>query len=394
MQLLKPSNRRPTMMHTKIAVLAIFLAIAALSTAEKKIICYYESWAKDNPGEGKYPITSLDVNLCTHVIYSFVGVKSNGEFKLLDDKSDLPHFTKYVKGHGAKALLSVGGASEKSKKFSNIAANAESRHRFVESAVNYLKKYNFDGLDVDWEYPNQNGGKKADKKNFVELLKELKQAFSSHGYSLSAAVGAEQDSASRSYKISKIAAYLDFINVMTYDFNGYYNGYTGMNSPLYASAKDEHDDYYRQLNINASIHYWLDQGAPANKLIVGIPFYGITFTLKDSSQHGLHAPASGPGKKGPFTNDEGNIGYNEMCVNLKKSGWTVVRTGKEDVPYAYKGKQWVSYDDPSSVRLKAEYAKSHNLGGVMIWSVDTDDFHGNCGPKNALLNAIHGVLKK
>ncbi|XP_078034878.1 endochitinase-like [Augochlora pura] len=380
-------------MLTKFSVIAIFLAIAVSTFAENKIICYYEGWAKDNPGQGKFPITSLDVKLCTHVIYSFVGVKSSGEFKLLDDESDLPQFTKYVKGHGAKALLSVGGASEKSKKFSNIAADAESRSRFVQSAVHYLQKYNFDGLDVDWEYPNQNGGKKADKNNYVELLKELKSAFSKHQWSLSAAVGAEQDSASKSYKIRKIAEQLDFINVMTYDFNGYWNGYTGMNSPIYASERDAHDSYDWQLNINASIHYWLDQGAPAHKLILGVPFYGITFTLKDSSKHGLHAPTSGPGKKGPYTNDEGNIGYNEICVDLKNGGWTVVRDSKEDVPYAYKGKQWVSYDDPSSIKPKAEFAKHKNLGGVMIWSIDTDDFHGNCGPKNALLKTINDVLK-
>nr|XP_033321130.1 acidic mammalian chitinase-like [Megalopta genalis] len=376
-------------MRTKILVLAVFLAIAASAFADKKIVCYYESWAKDYPGQGKYPITYLNVKLCTHVIYAFVEVKANGEFIMPQDVSDLVHFTKYVKSNGAKALLSVGGASENSKTFSNIAANPASRSQFVKSALHHVQMHNFDGLDVDWEYPNQNGGMKADKNNFVTLLRELKNAFASHHWLLSAAVGAEKGSASQSYEIREVAAQLSFINVMTYDFNGYWSGYTGMNSPLYASPKDGDN----QLNVNASIHYWLSQGAPANKIIVGVPFFGMTFTLKNSKNHGVHAPTSGPGIKGPYTNDKGNIGYNEMCVDLKKGGWTVVWDRKEDVPYAYKGNQWVSYDNPSSIKQKAAYAKHYNLGGVMIWSVDTDDFHGNCGPKNALLKAVNAGLK-
>ncbi|XP_033321130.2 acidic mammalian chitinase [Megalopta genalis] len=376
-------------MRTKILVLAVFLAIAASAFADKKIVCYYESWAKDYPGQGKYPITSLNVKLCTHVIYAFVEVKANGEFIMPQDVSDLVQFTKYVKSHGAKALLSVGGASENSKTFSNIAANPASRSQFVKSALHHVQMHNFDGLDVDWEYPNQNGGMKADKNNFVTLLRELKNAFASHHWLLSAAVAAEKGSASQSYEIREVAAQLSFINVMTYDFNGYWSGYTGMNSPLYASPKDGDN----QLNVNASIHYWLSQGAPANKIIVGVPFFGMTFTLKNSKDHGVHAPTSGPGIKGPYTNDKGNIGYNEMCVDLKKGGWTVVWDRKEDVPYAYKGNQWVSYDDPRSIKQKAAYAKHHNLGGVMIWSVDTDDFHGNCGPKDALLKAVNAGLK-
>lgn len=76
---------------------------------------------------------------------------------------------------------------------------------------------------------------------------------------------------------------------------------------------------------NASIQYWLSQGAPRNKVIEGLPFYGHTYTLKDPNNHGLHAPTSGPGNAGPYTDEKGTIGYNEMCVALKNSSWHVVR---------------------------------------------------------------------
>ncbi|CAK9808299.1 Acidic mammalian chitinase [Anthophora plagiata] len=330
--------------------------------------------------------------MCTHVIYSFIGINKNGVIKLLDDAADLTKFTKHVKSNSnVKALVSIGGASEGSAKFSAVVNNPNVRQKFVKNAVTFLEKYNFDGLDVDWEYPHQGSGShKSDKANFVELLKELKQAFSKKNYILSAAVGAEADLASKSYLVSSISKYLDFINIMTYDFNNPGNSYTGMNAPLYASSKD--DDYQKTLNVNAAVRYWLSQGAPANKIVVGIPFYGITFTLKDANNHGLHAKTTGPGKAGPYTNEAGSIGYNELCVDLKKSGWHVVRDEQEKVPYAYKGKQWISYDDAQSIREKAEFIKSLGLGGAMVWSIDTDDIRGNCGKKYPLLSALHNVL--
>ncbi|XP_076235082.1 chitinase-3-like protein 1 [Calliopsis andreniformis] len=391
-------------MHTKILFLFAFLAMTAAALAEskfnsfkhpilpKKIVCYYESWAKYRKGEGKYTIHDIPANLCTHVLYSFVGINTDGSVKLLDDAQDLSQFTSFIKRHnGVKPVLSIGGASEGSKKFSEVVSNQSTRERFVRNVVAFLEKYHFEGLDVDWEYPSQNGGRKSDKRNFVLLLKELKQAFSSKGYSLSAAVGADSDSAPKSYDIPEISKYLDFINIMTYDFNGNWNHYTGMNSPLYPGPKD--DSYQRTLNINAIVEYWLSHGAPREKIIVGLPFYGITFTLKNPDEHGLYAPTTGPGKSGPYTDEAGTIGYNEMCVKIHEGGWNIVHTKKERVPYAYKHHQWISYDNPESIREKAEYIKSKNLGGAMIWSIDTDDFKGACGPKHVLLKAVHNTLK-
>ena len=379
-------------MHAKVLCLIAFLAIAASAFAEKKVICYYESWAKYRSGAGKYNINNINVELCTHVIYSFAGIKTDGSVKLLDDASDLTKFTSFVKKHhGVKALLSIGGASEGSKKFSTVVSNFSVRHRFVRNVVAFLEKYHFDGVDIDWEYPNQNGGRKSDKHNYVLLLKELKQAFAGKRLSLSAAVGAEASSASESYIISQIAKYLDFINIMTYDFNGSWNHNTGMNSPLYHSSKD--DSFQRTLNINSSVHYWLSHGAPRSKVIVGLPFYGASFTLKNAKQHGLYAKASGPGKAAPYTGEAGTIGYNEMCVDIRDGGWHVVRDKEQRVPYAYKGNQWVSYDDATSIREKAEYVRSMDLGGAMIWSIDTDDFNGHCGAKHVLLSTVNKVLR-
>lgn len=372
-------------------LLTILLAIAATSSAQKKIICYYESWATYRNGEGKYSIEDIPAELCTHVVYSFVGIHDSGSMKLLDNAQDLTRFSQFVKSRGAKALISVGGASENPGKFSNVANDLGTRSTFVRSAVALLDEHGLDGLDVDWEYPNSGSGTHDyDRENFVRLLKELKDALAPKGYSLSAAVAADPDAVQTSYIVPKVSKILDFINVMTYDFNGAWNDYTAINAPLHPSPKD--DSYQRTLNVVASIEAWLSAGAPAEKIIVGIPFYGRSFTLKDPNEHGIHAPTTGPGKAGPYTQEAGYIGYNELCVHFHTGTWTVVHAEKQGVPFMYHAHQWIGFDDGWSIGRKTHFINNRNLGGAMIWAIDTDDFRGVCGPKHPLLNAVRKGL--
>ena len=101
-----------------------------------------------------------------------------------------------------------------------------------------------------------------------------------------------------------------------------------------------------------SIDHWMEAGAPREKLIMGMPLYGQSFTLSSSSNHGLNAPAPSPGSKGPFTQQPGFLAYFEICDSVKNEGWTVVGPNEQMGPYAYKDKQWVSYDDKATIRKK------------------------------------------
>ncbi|KOC59780.1 Chitotriosidase-1 [Habropoda laboriosa] len=384
----------------KTAVLAAFLAFATMcSAANSKIVCYYGSWANYRPGPGKFEVTDIDPTLCTHIIYTFVGLSADGNVQVLDSWLDLPSglngFGKFTKlrelSPSTKAMIAMGGWNEGSIKYSQMASNPAIRSRFVQNVVNFLKTYNFDGFDLDWEYPNQRGGNAADKQNFVNLLSELRQELNKHGFLLSVAVGAAESSASQSYLISQVAQYADFINLMTYDLNGSWNSNTGINAPLYASSRESGNQ--AKLNANSAARYWISQGAPANKLILGIPAYGRSFTLANPGNNGVGAPTIGAGTAGPYTREAGMIGYNEICSNFGQGGWTVVRDNEQRVPYTFKGNQWIGYDDVQSVREKVNFIKALGLGGAMIWSVETDDFRGNCGQKYPLLRAINDVLR-
>lgn len=382
----------------KALLLAVFLADAITGiVADRKIVCYYGSWAAYRPGLGQFEPKDLNPALCTHIIYTFVGITTDGNVQILDSWLDLPNgrdgYGKFTRlrelSPGTKALVAIGGWNEGSVKFSQVAASPELRARFAQNAVAFLQTYNFDGLDIDWEYPNQRGGNPADKDNLIALLKELKQAFNNYGYLLTIAVGAAQSSASKSYHISELSRQVDFINLMTYDFHGAWDRFTGINAPLYASSSEQGDD--ANLNVNSAVKYWLSQGASADKLILGVPSYGRSFTLANPSNNGVGAPAVGGGNSGPYTRQTGMLGYNEICVNIQ--GWTVVREPQQRVPYAFSGNQWVGYDDPTSIAEKTNYVVSNGLGGVMIWSVETDDFRGTCGEKYPLLNTINRILR-
>ncbi|CAB4059746.1 E3.2.1.14 [Lepeophtheirus salmonis] len=120
------------------------------------------------------------------------------------------------------------------------------------------------------------------------------------------------------------------------------------------------------------------------KLFSGVPFYGRAFALLNPHDHGIGSKTKATSFNGPYTREDGFMGYNEICEELDE----------EEEPWEI----WVSYDDEKSLRVKAEYAHDNNLAGVMTWSIDTDDFRGNCkshkGLKYPLLRVLNNALHK
>lgn len=388
-------------MMFKAALLVAFMTtIVANVQAEKKIVCYFGSWTVYRPGNGKIQIEDLNPKLCTHMIYSFIGINTDGSVRVMDAWADLPdgggkdgfgNFVRLSNRNGAIPMIAIGGWNEGSVKFSQVTSNPQTRSRLVQEVVKFLQRYNFKGFDVDWEYPNQRGGQPADRQNFVALLRELRQEFDRYGYTLSVAVGAAEKSASQSYIINQVTQYVHFVNLMTYDMNGSWNKVTGLNAPLYASSREQGDQ--AKLNVDASVRYWLSQGAPANKLVLGIPSYGRSFTLANPGNNDVGAPATGPGAAGPYTREAGMLGYNEICEYIRQGGWNIRRENQQHVPFAVNGNQWVGYDDVQSVREKCNYANRMNLAGAMMWSVETDDFRGICGARYPLLSVMNEVIR-
>lgn len=126
--------------------------------------------------------------------------------------------------------------------------------------------------------------------------------------------------------------------------------------------------------------------------MLGAPFYGHSYKLANAEQHGVGAPSLGSGFAGKYSQEAGTVTYLEMCELMQTEAWKVDWDDAQKAPHAYLGQQWVGYDNPRSIGLKAQYAKDNDLGGVMVWSLESDDFRGICGEKFPLLQTINRVF--
>jgi len=156
---------------------------------------------------------------------------------------------------------------------------------------------------------------------------------------------------------------------------------------------DEDDNIY--FNTNFTIHYWLEGGLRPSKIIMGMPLYGQSFTLASSANNGLNSPTYNGGDAGQFTRARGFLAYYEICDRIQNKGWKVVHdpTGSMG-PYAYKGDQWVSFDDARMIKFKSEYVSNMGLGGAMVWALDLDDFSNTCQcESHPLLKTINRELR-
>jgi len=382
------------------------------ATTPLKVVCYYPNWVYYRKGEGKYTVDDIDTSLCTHIIYSFVIldgekhiIKAHDTWLDIDRSNsrgwNLGNFRKFTalkqSNPHVKYMLALGGWNDsKMPKYSELLASPSKIERFVEHAVGFLKEYGFDGLDLDYEYPSYDGhGRDApdsDKPGFTLLCKKLSEAFKEHNYELTAAVSASKTVIDDAYEVPEISKYLDAIHMMSYDLHGSWEKIVNHHSPIYGADWDP-------LTTDFAANYWVSKGCPKHKLIVGIPTYGRSWTLGDWSsstwEYDINSTAMAAGEAGPLTKAKGFLAYNEICKYVQNEGWTKVSDPTNNMgPYAYKGSQWVGYDDPAIATVKAEYILKNEFGGAMFWDLPSDDFGDLCGGgKYPIIGAVSNILK-
>ena len=321
----------------------------------------------------------------THINYAFVDVKDNRAW-LHYEKTDTVNFRNLnllkQQNPNLKILISIGGWTW-SGKFSDAVLTDTSRQRFVASAVDIIKKFDLDGIDIDWEYPSLQGltgniFRPEDKQNFVLLFKELRRQTDSLAgithkkYLLSTAVGGSKSFVDNN-DMGAAQQYLDFVNLMSYDYSEDAK-IAAHHTALYSSKGDQTHN-----NADEAVRLFEAAGVPAEKLVMGVAFYGHSSILVPGSK-GLGDSVAKGTRSGGYTRLKDSI--------LKLPGFEVRRDHHAKADYAFNTQtlQFITYDDEWSVRQKCKYVKKNKLAGAMFWEYVSD-------PKGYLLDAINKVLK-
>jgi chitinase len=302
-----------------------------------------------------------------------------------------------AKHPNVKVLISLGGWTW-SRGFSS-AAQPANRQAFVASCVDAYIKGNlpvtdgaggvgaaagvFDGIDIDWEYPVACGlscGTPADNANYTALLAEFRRQLDAvrPGLLLTVAVGAGIDK----IRVTDPAAYhpyLDFINVMTYDFHGAFDPITGHHSALFNSSADPSTGDVKLYNSNDAMEAFISRGVPASKLNLGIGFYGRGWTNVPNVNNGLYQ--SGSAAPGTY-----EAGIEDWKV-LKNLNHPIYTDANARATWSYNGTTFWSFDTPALVTEKMGYVKTQGLGGAFFWEFSGDDAQGT------LVNTISTGLK-
>jgi len=264
---------------------------------------------------------------------------------------------------------------------------------------------------LDWEYPGfdiltgeQTGPN--DKENFASLISELRFFFNIEGFLLTSAIAADPAKAANAYDVAAMAENMDWVNLMFYDYGGPWDPYTSIDAPLYKRPSEAPpDSEHYQFNIHDSMQWYLSNGMPAEKMVLGIHTQNKAWILEDFGRPWLDCPGT-PAPNMTFSQQEGWINYYEVLQFFYNEtiedplwddlvpgieNWTIEKgDGCSRSPYAYQGKYWISYDDEDSADIKARYANHYGLRGVFVWEIDTDNFQGLYGKeKFTILSTIN-----
>jgi chitinase len=286
-------------------------------------------------------------------------------------------------------LLSVGGWSG-SEFFSDVASVDSARRQLSASCLALVQKYGLDGLDIDWEYPVTGGmptdhKRESDKGNFVLLLKQMRgdlDAFSPGRHLLLTIASTCYRNHLNDLSAKEMSSVLDWFNLMCYDLDDMEPKLTSHGSALFSWATQRTNaDAAKYANCDAAVRWYVDQGVPTEKIVLGVPFYGQVWAGVTDANDGLYEPYS------TRPEDDGTLSFREIEESYLPT-YSRHWDDRAKVPWLYNKatKIMISYEDPESITAKAKYVIRQELGGMMFWDLGQDD------GRSTLLGAIYRQL--
>jgi chitinase len=305
---------------------------------------------------GTISTAGLDATKYTHINYAFANLDANGNVYFTYPAQDTTNLNniKALKNTNPnlKVLVSVGGWTW-SNNFSIVAGDANKRTTMVNSIWSLVNNNGIDGIDIDWEWPGWQGeGDNAvcagtcDGDRIVSLMQAI---WNARGSKLVTMAGGAHPNMGAYVNLGALSNYVHFLNIMTYDFHGPWETAWAPHANLYGG----------DISVDSAVNMYLNEGFPANKLVVGIPFYGKAWGISDPSPLYRNISCSG-------THDGASCSVNGQ------GGHTLHYDTAKQAAYIDGLGHYISYDNLVSVGWKTSYINNRNLGGAMYWSALQD----------------------
>ncbi|OBT95158.1 hypothetical protein VE01_07296 [Pseudogymnoascus verrucosus] len=355
----------------------------------KRVVGYYESWATGRPCNRIYP-EQIPSDIYSHINFAFASIDPT-TFELVPaDVADIDLYKRVAnlkaKDINLKVLISVGGwtfndPGPTATTFSDIARDETAQRKFIDSVLRFLQTYNFDGIDIDWEYPEaeDRSGRGEDFANFPKFMKNIKQTLKSYEVSVTLPASFWY---LQHFDLKNLAPHVDFFNILTYDFHGVWDKLNKWVGPYLNS-------HTNLTEIKDGLDLLWRNGIDHDKVSLGLAFYGRGFIASSPTclepgctfESGTDAQSCSA-EVGVLLNSEidGLVAEQNLKPVLNKDAAVKILT--------WGGNNWLTYDDEETLQMKADFARSECLGGVMVWAIshDTQDMKYS--------NALSGVAPR
>ncbi|KAI9276212.1 glycoside hydrolase superfamily [Sporodiniella umbellata] len=357
---------------------------------QHQLVAYIVDW--DLP-------STLPWDKIDHIAYAFAIPKKSGKLEGFN-KTQLAQVVQEAHRHNVGVSLAIGGWTG-SVHFSELVRTEEKRKEFAKRLMKAVKKYELNGLNIDWEYPNDpqgiacNGRDPQDTANFLSLIELLRQnldeKYPDEHKLITSAVSTWTFRDHQGNSIQTLderwSKLMDAFYVMAYDMGGAFSASATPNAPMNLDNTQNPRE-----SGAAAIEAWLGAGVPSEKVFLGVPFYGYTHktaaAITASTGLGVSLDRTIEQIKGdqydgysadPCTNAtraySGEVQWRTVQEQLSLANWTQYWDPVSQTPFAYQehSQHFITFDNPLSLGIKADYALKKQLGGMMVWSLEMDD---------------------
>lgn len=310
----------------------------------------------------------INYKLYTHLCHAFVVAEKNGD--LIPNK-DVPNreFASEAHKAGVKVLLSLGGWGW-DENFAEMSLDQAAEDNYVQNVMKLVEEFDYDGIDLDWEYPDTNIEIVGFERLSRKFRKKLDELAIRKQRKMLLTMAASADPKTLGWLDNEfLLEVMDWINVMTYDYYGSWSTHAGHHSPLFSSSRMPPNG---KLSSEASIKYMLGRKFPADRIALGIPLYGRAFAVAEQYAEISNSPK--PKRE--------SWNFKDIAELLKNADWKRSWDDETKSPWliANDGSEIVGYDDAESVAIKTKWAFDRGLRGVFFWQVDADRMPDGTNP--------------